>query len=138
MPLTLGVVYGLYASAVARSGGGWSWGQFWLGLISGALLAGAVYALRRYGRVLPREPRAAAVGALAGGAIGFLLSLSGKSVLSSSVLGLIIAAGTAMGAFYLFYTHEDAEGRRIDPTRPSPPEPHRVSRSLPSHSVRRA
>ncbi|WP_406862129.1 hypothetical protein ABZO31_17265 [Streptomyces sp. HUAS MG47] len=112
IPLSLGVIYGLYTSAVARSGGGWSWGQFWLGIISGAALAGAVYALRTYGHMLPRELRAAAIGVVAGGAIGFLFSLSGTSVLSSSVLGLIIMAGTTLGAFYLFYTHEDVKGRR--------------------------
>lgn len=115
LPLTLGVVYGLYTSAVARSGGGWSWGQLWLGLISGAVLAGAVYGMRTYGRVLPRELRAATWGALAGGAVGFLFSLSGTSVLASSVLGLIIAAVTTLTAFYTYYVHEDARGRPTNP-----------------------
>ncbi|HEY9367796.1 hypothetical protein [Streptomyces sp.] len=116
LPATLGVAYGLYTSAVARSGGGWSWGQLWLGLISGVVLMGAVYGLRTFGSALPRELRAAAWGTLTGGAIGFLFSLSGTSVLSSSVLGLLIALATAVGTFYAFYVHEDARGRPLNPS----------------------
>ncbi|MEU8525535.1 MULTISPECIES: hypothetical protein [Streptomyces] len=112
-PVTLGVVYGLYTSTVARGGGGWSWGQLWLGLISGAVLAGAVYAVHTVGPLLPRELHAAAWGVVAGGAVGFLFSLSDASILSSSVLGLIIMAGTTLGMFYMYYTHEDARGRPI-------------------------
>ncbi|MFF5423670.1 MULTISPECIES: hypothetical protein [unclassified Streptomyces] len=111
LPLVLGVVYGLYASTVERHGGPLSWGQLWLGLISAVVLAGAVHGLRRTGRALPREPRAAAWGALAGLAVGFLFSLSGASVLSAAVLGLVVAAAVSCAAFYLFYTHEDAAGR---------------------------
>ncbi|MFI8963377.1 hypothetical protein ACIGO8_14835 [Streptomyces sp. NPDC053493] len=111
LPLTLGLAYGLYAPTNARRGGEPSWGQFWLGLISGVVLAVAVYALRRYGHVLRREVRAVAWGGLAGIAIGFLFSLSDHSVFSSSMLGLIVAGATSAAAFYLFYTHEDATGR---------------------------
>ncbi|MFJ9826789.1 hypothetical protein ACIRSU_20815 [Streptomyces sp. NPDC101160] len=111
LPVLLGLAYGFYAPTNARRGGEPSWGQFWLGLISGVVLAVAVYALRRYGRMLRRELRAAAWGALAGCAIGFLFSLSDHSVFSSSMLGLIVAAGTTLAAYYLFYTHEDARGR---------------------------
>lgn len=50
---------------------------------------------------------------LAGGAIGFLFSLSDASVLSSSVLGLIVAACTTITAFYLLYTHEDVPARPV-------------------------
>ncbi|MFF1507117.1 hypothetical protein [Streptomyces sp. NPDC058326] len=111
VPLTLGVLYGLYASTVARHGGAATLGQLWLGLVSAVVLAGAIYALRRYGRALPRELRAVAWGSLAGIAVGFLFSLSGASVLSSAGLGLAFAGVNAAGAFYLFYTHEDAAGR---------------------------
>ncbi|MFE1346264.1 hypothetical protein ACFW57_16965, partial [Streptomyces sp. NPDC058757] len=75
------------------------------------LLAGGVWALRTHGHVLPRELRAVAWGALAGGATGFLYSLSGASVLSASMIGLLMGIGVGAGAFYLFYTHEDAAGR---------------------------
>ncbi|GHJ91862.1 hypothetical protein SNE510_13810 [Streptomyces sp. NE5-10] len=111
LPALIGVLYGLYAATVSRHGGALTWGQLWLGLLSAILLAGGIWALRTYGHALPREARAVAWGALVGGATGFLYSLSGASVLSSSGLGLLMGAGVAAGAFYLFYTHEDAAGR---------------------------
>ncbi|MFC8508577.1 hypothetical protein ACFU3J_09095 [Streptomyces sp. NPDC057411] len=111
LPVTLGIAYGLYAPVIARDGGALSWGQFWLGLISGVVLAVSVYGLHRYGRALRRELRAVAWGALAGIAIGFLFSLSDASIYSSALLGLIVAGATFGAAFYLFYTHEDAAGR---------------------------
>ncbi|MEU5214937.1 hypothetical protein AB0G79_01885 [Streptomyces sp. NPDC020807] len=111
LPATLGVVYGWWTAFVAKSGAPVSWGQFWLGLISAVVLAGAVYGLRKVGRTLPRELHAAAWGALAGIAIGFLYSLSDVSILSATVLGLIVGGGVGAAAFYLYYTHEDAEGR---------------------------
>ncbi|MER5738249.1 hypothetical protein ABT117_21560 [Streptomyces sp. NPDC002262] len=111
LPVLIGVLYGLYAATVSRHGGALTWGQLWLGLVSALLLAGGVWALRTHGHVLPRELRAVAWGALAGGATGFLYSLSGASVLSASMIGLLMGIGVGAGAFYLFYTHEDAAGR---------------------------
>ncbi|MFF8610568.1 hypothetical protein ACF06X_32160 [Streptomyces sp. NPDC015346] len=116
LPLTLGFLYGFYAAAIVRSGGLITWGQVLLGLAAGAVLAGAVYVLRRRGRVLPRELRAAAWAALAGCAVGFLFSLSRASVLSAVVLGLVVAAGMYVATFYVFYTHEDAAGRPVHPS----------------------
>ncbi|MEU2116761.1 hypothetical protein ABZ567_14170 [Streptomyces sp. NPDC016459] len=110
-PVTIGVLYGLYASTVARHGGPTTLGQLWLGLVSAAVLAVGIHTLHRHGRALPRELRAAAWGALTGIAVGFLFSLSGASVLSSSGLGLAAAGLNAVAAFYVFYTHEDAAGR---------------------------
>ncbi|MEV6249628.1 hypothetical protein AB0M38_26005 [Streptomyces sp. NPDC051742] len=111
LPVIFGVLYGLYATTVARHGGPATLGQLWLGLISAAVLAGGIYVLRRYGRVLPRELRAAAWGTLTGVAVGFLFSLSDASVLSSSGLGLAFAVVAGAAAYYSFYTHEDAAGR---------------------------
>ncbi|WP_030694077.1 hypothetical protein [Streptomyces globisporus] len=110
LPVTIGVLYGLYAEVNARDGGALSWGQFWLGLISAVVLAGALYALRRYGHALRRELRAAAWGALGGIAVGFLYSTTDASIYSSVVLGLVVGLVTGGAAFYLFYTHEDAAG----------------------------
>ncbi|MET9350433.1 hypothetical protein [Streptomyces termitum] len=110
LPAVIGVLYGLYAATVSRHGGGLTWGQLWLGLISAVVLAGALYALRTYAHVLPRELRALSWGAVTGGATGFLYSLSGASVLSSCGLGLAVAIAVGAGMFYLFYTHEDATG----------------------------
>ncbi|WP_369145208.1 hypothetical protein [Streptomyces sp. R44] len=110
LPVTVGVLYGLYAEVNARGGGALSWGQFWLGLVSAIVLAVALYALRRYGHTLPREARGAAWGALCGIAVGFLYSLTGASIYSSTVLGLVVGGVSGGAAFYLFYTHEDATG----------------------------
>ncbi|MEU9701911.1 hypothetical protein ACF09C_10350 [Streptomyces sp. NPDC014870] len=106
LPVTLGLAYGIYAAAIQRSGGVITWGQVLLGVVSGLVLAGAVYAVRQWGHVLPRELHAAAWAVVAGCAIGFLFSLSGASILSGVILGLIVAAGTLVTAFYLLYTHE--------------------------------
>ncbi|MFE1907510.1 hypothetical protein ACFW96_28120 [Streptomyces gardneri] len=111
MPVALGVIYGFYAAFIQKSGAPVTWGLFWLGLVSAIVFGGAVYAIHRYGRTLPRELHAAAWGGLAGIAVGFLYSLSDVSILSATVLGLIVGAGVTAGAFYLYYTHEDAEGR---------------------------
>ncbi|MEU6974671.1 hypothetical protein [Streptomyces sp. NPDC046371] len=111
VPATIGILYGLYAPVIVRDGGALSWGQLWLGLISAVVLAVAIYGLRRYGGRLRRELRAAAWGALTGIAIGFLYSLSGSSIYSSTLLGLIVAGVNGGAAYYLFYTHEDAAGR---------------------------
>ncbi|MEU4076151.1 hypothetical protein DEJ45_18760 [Streptomyces venezuelae] len=110
-PIVIGVLYGLYAATVARHGGPTTLGQLWLGLVSAVVLAGGIYVLRRFGRALPRELRALAWGSLTGIAVGFLFSLSGASVLSSSGLGLAFAGVNVAAAYYLFYTHEDAAGR---------------------------
>ncbi|MGW6392475.1 hypothetical protein ACWFR1_18645 [Streptomyces sp. NPDC055103] len=111
VPATLGVIYGWWTAFVEKSGAPVTWGQFWLGLISAVVLAGAVYGIRRVGRALPRELHAAAWGSLAGIAIGFVYSLSDVSVLSATVLGLIVGGAVGAGAFYLYYTHEDTAGR---------------------------
>ncbi|MFD8209979.1 hypothetical protein ACFV2S_26700 [Streptomyces sp. NPDC059695] len=109
-PVTIGVLYGLYAATNARQGGPTTLGQLWLGIISAVVLAVAIWSLRHYGHVLPREARGAAWGALVGIAVGFLYSLAGASILSSSGLGLMSGAVSGVAAFYLFYTHEDGAG----------------------------
>ncbi|GAA2958800.1 MULTISPECIES: hypothetical protein [Streptomycetaceae] len=107
LPLTLGVILGFWAFFIRRDGGATTAGQIWLGVVSGVAFAVLCFLLGRTQRALPRELRAAAYGALAGIAIGFLYSLNDNSVLSSAVLGLVVGAGVFLSAFYLFYTHED-------------------------------
>ncbi|MBO0916992.1 hypothetical protein [Streptomyces laculatispora] len=107
LPVTLGVILGWYATSIVRGGGVLTGGQLALGLISGAVLAVLCLALGRMQKRLPRELRAAAYGALFGGSIGFLYSLSDKSVLAASVLGLLTGAAMLLAAFYVFYTHEN-------------------------------
>ncbi|MFC8293036.1 hypothetical protein ACFUJ0_02035 [Streptomyces sp. NPDC057242] len=110
-PIAIGVLYGLYASTVARHGGPTTLNQLWLGLVSAVVLAAGIHVLHHQGTSLRRELRAPAWGVLVGGAVGFLFSLSNASVLSSSGLGLAAFAVTTVAAYYSFYTHEDAAGR---------------------------
>ncbi|MFD4373561.1 hypothetical protein [Streptomyces sp. NPDC058486] len=110
LPAVIGILYGLWAATVSRHGGALTWGQLWLGLVSAIVLAGALWALHTYGHTLPREARAVAWAVVIGGAVGFLYSLSGASVFSSSGLGLAVGGAVGAGMFYLFYTHEDATG----------------------------
>ncbi|MEW2175466.1 hypothetical protein AB0890_03910 [Streptomyces sp. NPDC005406] len=107
VPVTLGVILGWYATSIVRGGGVLTGTQLALGLVSGAVLAALCFGLGRVQKHLPVGLRAAAYGALSGGSIGFLYSLSGKSVLAASVLGLLIGAGMLLAAFYFFYTRED-------------------------------
>ncbi|CAM5498545.1 hypothetical protein AB0H45_06480 [Streptomyces atroolivaceus] len=107
MPLVLGVILGFWAFFIERDGGATTGGQIWLGVVSGAAFAVLCHALVRVRWALPRELRAAAFGALTGGAVGFLYSLNGNSVLASSAIGLGVAAGMFCVMFYLYYTRED-------------------------------
>ena len=62
---------------------------------------------------LKRELHSMTKSGFAGAAIGFLYAQTGASVLSSAVLGLVVAAAVFGVFFYRYYTHEDAEGNRI-------------------------
>ncbi|WP_203187189.1 hypothetical protein [Streptomyces pratensis] len=107
MPLALGVIVGFWAFFINRDGGATTGGQIWLGVVSGVAFAVLCYALVQVRWALPRELRAAAFGALTGGAVGFLSSLNGNSVLTSSAIGLALAVGMSCVMFYVYYTRED-------------------------------
>ncbi|WP_338677817.1 hypothetical protein V1460_36130 [Streptomyces sp. SCSIO 30461] len=107
LPLTLGVAYGFYTSFMAREAGESVGGQLVIGFVSGAVFAALCFLLGRYQSALPRELRAAAYAALVGISVGYLYSLSGRSVLTVTVLSLALAVGTLIVTFYFFYTHED-------------------------------
>lgn len=106
VPIMLGIGYGAFASFMARAGGAATFGQLWLALASGVAFAVVLAGLLRVQHLLRRELRAAAWGAFAGGAVGFVYSAAGPSVLRSSGIGLAIAVCTTLALFYLFYTHE--------------------------------
>ena len=106
LPVLLGIIYGAYASALARSGGPASFGQLALALISGIGMALLIFGLLRVSPSLPRELRAGAWGVLVGGSIGFLYSLTDQSVLRSGAIGFFVAVGTIAATFYAFYMRE--------------------------------
>jgi hypothetical protein len=106
LPLGFGIVYGGYAAFIENSGRGLSAGQIVVSVVSGVAVAVLAFLLGRFQDVLSRELRAVAYGVLFGGAMGFLYSLTGESVLLSSFIGLGLGAGMLLAAFYVFYTHE--------------------------------
>ncbi|WP_351228047.1 hypothetical protein [Streptomyces sp. NPDC002133] len=107
LPLGIGVIYGFYTSFMTREAGASVGAQLVIGFVSGLVLAGLCFALGRFQQSLPRELRAAAYAALTGIAVGYLYSLSGRSILTVTVLALVLAAATFCVTFYYLYTHED-------------------------------
>lgn len=106
IPAVLGVVYGIYASFIARDAGpvtGWDVG---FGVICAVIVAGLCFLLGRTQRAMIPLVRAAAYGTLFGVALGFLHNLADNTILNSSVVGLALGAGMTAAAFYVFYTRE--------------------------------
>ncbi|EFL33523.1 integral membrane protein [Streptomyces viridochromogenes DSM 40736] len=113
VPVVLGLVYGYWAAAIQRYGGpitGWNLLLGFLSALVFAVLYGAVW---HFGPRLRRELHAVLWFAFTGCATGFLISLSGYSVLWSMWLGLVAGAGAFVTMFYRYYTHEDATGHRL-------------------------
>lgn len=106
VPVTLGILYGVWAPFIQRHGGPLNALQIALGLISGLALAGLVFVLMRLPRTIEPELRAAAFGVVAGMSVGFLHSLTYASVLRSSGIGLAVGGATAIAVFYYFHTRE--------------------------------
>lgn len=106
-PLLMGLVYGVYAAFMNRQMGPVDAGNVFYGILCGAIFAACMFALARIGPRLRREVHAAAYGAFAGIAFGYLYSLSGESIFKSTGLSLLIGGGVAVAAFYRYYTRED-------------------------------
>ncbi|WP_149183571.1 hypothetical protein [Streptomyces sp. TRM49041] len=106
LPTTLGFLYGLYAGFLDRGEGPTNWGNVVFGLVSGVVFGLLSYGIGRTQRAMPRELRGLAYGALTGIGVGFLHSVSGATVLGSSVIGLLVGASMFCAAFYFFYTRE--------------------------------
>ncbi|NBM15716.1 hypothetical protein [Streptomyces sp. GC420] len=105
-PVTIGVVYGLYAWFLARNEQ-YTAGAAIVGVVSGAVMALCLYGLHTTrSRVMP-ELRGLAYGALAGIGIGYLYSLGGGSLLATSIMGLIVGLCVAVAAIYRFTTRPD-------------------------------
>ncbi|MFP3992842.1 hypothetical protein U9R90_36275 [Streptomyces sp. E11-3] len=109
VPLLLGAVYGIWTAGIQRSTAREpiTTGNVLFGLLTGVLFALVLYALRTVGPRLKREVRGIAWFTFAGVSFGFLYSLSGRSVLHSTMMALGIAAIVFAVRFYRFYTTED-------------------------------
>ncbi|MBT2392507.1 hypothetical protein J7E87_24535 [Streptomyces sp. ISL-1] len=106
VPLTLGVAYGFYAGFLRRTGRDVNWGDVLFGVVCGVIVAALAFALGRIQQSLSHELRAAAYATLFGGAMGYLYSQTGESVLKSCGMGLILGGAMFVSAFYVFHTRE--------------------------------
>ncbi|MGW6983168.1 hypothetical protein ACWGE1_27660 [Streptomyces sp. NPDC054932] len=106
-PVLLGLVYGFWAAFIERQAGPVTAANVFYGILCGVIFAGIMFGLARVGPRMMREVHAAAYGAFGGIAAGYLHSLTGQSILKAVVVGLAVAAGVGLAAFYRYYTHED-------------------------------
>ncbi|MFJ7335576.1 hypothetical protein ACIQU3_11090 [Streptomyces sp. NPDC101110] len=113
LPVVLGLTYGYWAAAIRRDAGPITGWNLLFGFLTALVFAAVFAAVCALAPLLPRELHALCWFVFAGGATGFLYSQSGASVISSSGLGLAVGAAVLVMVFYRYYTHEDAQGRRI-------------------------
>jgi threonine/homoserine/homoserine lactone efflux protein len=106
IPLLLSVALGAYAAFLEHTSGSSAVKAAVVGLVAGAVTAVVCFAVGRARSAMGRELRAATYGAVFGSAMGFLLSLSGWTVLKASLVGMSLGLGMLAIAFYVFYTRE--------------------------------
>ncbi|MET7291648.1 hypothetical protein ABZS79_05745 [Streptomyces griseoloalbus] len=112
VPVLIGLVYGYWAAANRRDSGPVTGGNLLFGFLTALAFALVFMALLALAPKLRREMHAMLWAAFGGIAVGFLVNQADRSVLWSTALGLVVAAGVFGVMFYRFYTHEDAAGHR--------------------------
>ncbi|MDX6351290.1 MAG: hypothetical protein QOF84_6080 [Streptomyces sp.] len=105
-PVALGVVFGGYAAWIANSNGSSTTRTTLIAVVGTVALALVCYVVGRVGPAVARELRSALYGIVFGCAMGYLLSLSGYSLLRASLVGLALGASMTAASFYWFYEHE--------------------------------
>ncbi|MEV7415971.1 hypothetical protein [Streptomyces sp. NPDC089919] len=106
LPLVLGLLYGVYAAFMKRDQSAVTVGNVFYGILCGAVFAVLLFGLRQMGRGIPQELRAAAWGAFAGIAIGYLYSMVGFSLWRTVVVALAVAVPTTVYFMYRYHTRE--------------------------------
>jgi Flp pilus assembly pilin Flp len=106
IPLTLGVVFGGYAAFIADNNGASTTRTTLIAVIGCVALTAVCYAVGAARTSLAREPRSAAFGVVFGCAMGYLLSLSGYSVLKAGLVGATLGLAMTATSYYWFYQHE--------------------------------
>lgn len=106
LPVLAGIAFGSYAWFLDRDQE-FTTSATVVGLVSGVVAMTVVFGLLSLPPVVPRELRALAYGSAFGAGVGLLYGLSGGSVLSAVLLGLVVGFGLGAAVFYVFYTHED-------------------------------
>lgn len=107
MPVTLGVFFGFMAGFLRREGAPVDWWDVLYGVVAGLVFAAVAFGLGRIQHNLMPELHAGAYGALCGIALGFLHSLTGASVLTAVVTGLVFGGMMLVGSFYVFHNRAD-------------------------------
>lgn len=113
LPLLTGLVYGYWAAANRRDGGPITGWNVLFGFVTAFAFMALYVAVRALAPRLRRELHALLWASFAGAAVGFLYSQAGATVLKSTGMALVVAAGIFAVLFYRYYTHEDAEGHRV-------------------------
>ncbi|WP_190078288.1 hypothetical protein [Streptomyces daghestanicus] len=113
VPVLLALVFGWWAAANRRHGTGITGGNMLFGWLSALVFLILYVAVREIAVRLRREQHALLWAAFTGSAVGFLIYQSGRSLIQSAGIGLAVAAGMFLMAFYRYYTQEDATGRRL-------------------------
>ncbi|MFE9020365.1 hypothetical protein ACFYNL_17640 [Streptomyces sp. NPDC007808] len=111
--IVLGLVYGYWCAANRRFGGEITGWNLLFGFVTAFVFAALYLVVHSLAPHMRRELHALMWAAFAGSAAGFLYSQSTESVLGPVFLGILIAAAGFAVLFYRYYTHEDAQGRRI-------------------------
>lgn len=106
VPLTLGVFFGGYAAFVADNNGASTTRTTVIAAIGCVALTAVCCAIGALRGSLAREPRSAAFGAVFGCAMGYLLSLSGYSLLKACLVGATLGLAMTAVSYYWFYQHE--------------------------------
>ncbi|WP_320773786.1 hypothetical protein [Streptomyces sp. CRN 30] len=113
LPVVTGLVYGYWVAALDRDAGPITAGNWLFGFLSAVVFVVLYGAVRAAAQRLRREPHAALWGAFAGIAYGFVYSQNGGTVLRAALQSVLIAVGVSIVAWYRYYHHRNAEGRRI-------------------------
>ncbi|QLE72476.1 hypothetical protein FGW37_13470 [Streptomyces rectiverticillatus] len=106
VPVVGGIALGLFAIFLAGNNGYTAGPAVLIGVVAGLIAMAAGYALLRERNTMITEVRAAAFGALFGGSMGFLHSLSGGTVIRSSGIGVLTGIAMGIASYYVFYWHE--------------------------------
>ncbi|MFF1677478.1 hypothetical protein [Streptomyces sp. NPDC058256] len=114
MPVVGGLIYGFWAAAINRDTGAITGWNVLFGFVCAIAFAAAWIGVRMMAPLMRRELHALMWMAFAGTAFGFIYSQTGATILRSVLMSLGVAASVYVVLFYRYYTHEDAEGHRVN------------------------
>ncbi|MET9442451.1 hypothetical protein [Streptomyces sp. NPDC006610] len=108
-PVALGLVYGYWAAANRREAGPITGWNLLFGFVTALVFIVAYVALRALVPRLSEGRHAVMWAAFAATTLGLLFSLSGMSVLRSTVLALLVGAGVFAALYYRYTTRPNVD-----------------------------